>query len=352
MFRKRTLFVLGAGSSYEVKLPVGLGLARDIATRLDVRLGDDNRNIGEGDKYLLGKFQSLYPQQFNQYLQASWRIRDGLPTAASIDDFLDMHSHDEHMQLIGKAAIVRSILEAERGSDLFFDQNNLRNKLVLEKLEGSWFMKFIRVLGRGITKRNAPQIFDNVSFVVFNYDRCVEFFLLQALQAMYSIPLNDAAAIVQDLSIIHPYGTIGELPNLASGSVQVPFGGIEDYDFNYITLAQRIKTYTEQVAGSEVTNGIRNEIERAEQVVFLGFAYHAQNMLLLRPFEELGLARPIYGTAVGMSDSDVSLARGELRSWFLPDHSLPSDPFNVIHIENQLTCAKLFDNYAKSIAGG
>ena len=65
-----------------------------------------------------------------------------------------MHSHDELMQTIGKATIVRSIIEAERGSELFFDQNNSRNKLVLEKLEGSWFMKFIRVLGRGITKGN------------------------------------------------------------------------------------------------------------------------------------------------------------------------------------------------------
>jgi hypothetical protein len=179
----------------------------------------------------------------------------------------------------------------------------------------------------------------------------VEFFLLQALQAMYSLPLNDAASIVQELSIIHPYGTVGELPHLDHGT-QVPFGGVENYDFDYIKLAQRIKTYTEQIAGSEITNGIRNEIERAEQIVFLGFAYHAQNMLLLRPLEDLGSARPIYGTALGMSDSDVALARREMRSWFLPDHSLPSDPFNIIHIENQLTCAKLFDNYAKSIAGG
>jgi hypothetical protein len=110
MFKKRTLFVLGAGSSFEVKLPVGLGLAKTIAKKLDVRIGDHGKNIGEGDKYLLGKFQTRLPQQFNEYLSAGWRIRDGLPTAASIDDFLDMHSHDELMQTIGKAAIVRSII--------------------------------------------------------------------------------------------------------------------------------------------------------------------------------------------------------------------------------------------------
>ncbi len=351
MFKKKTLFVLGAGSSYEVKLPVGLELAKTIATKLDVRLGDYNKNVGEGDAHLLGQLQNRLPQQFNDYLGAGWRIRDGLPTAASIDDFLDMHSHDELMQTIGKAAIVKSILEAERDSHLYFDPNNSRNKLVLETLEGSWFMKFIRVLGRGIPKSNAGQIFDNVSFVVFNYDRCVEFFLLQALQAMYSIPVNDAASIVQDLSIVHPYGTIGELPHLGNGD-QIPFGGVKNYDFDYIKLAKRIKTYTEQIAGSEITNRIRGEVERAEQVVFLGFAYHAQNMLLLRPVEELVSVVPIYGTALGMSDSDVEIARGELRSWYMPDEILSSDPFDSIHIENKLTCAALFNNYAKSIAGG
>lgn len=350
MFKKRTLFILGAGSSYEVKLPVGLGLATTIATKLDVRIGDHGRNVGRGDKYLLGQFQNQLPEQFNELLRAGWRIRDGLPTASSIDDFLDMHSHDELMQTIGKAAIIRSIIEAERDSDLFFDPGNRGNRLVLEKLEGSWFMRFIRVLGRGIPKKSAEQIFDNVSFIVFNYDRCVEFFLLQALQAMYSISVNEAAAIVQDLSIIHPYGTIGELPDLDNGT-QVPFGGLENYDFNYVKLAQRIKTYTEQIAGSETTNRIRMEVERAEQVIFLGFAYHAQNMLLLRPLEEMGSPIPIYGTALGMSDSDVALAMGELRSWFLPDHSLSKDPFDIIHIENKLTCAGLFDSYAKSIVG-
>ena len=70
-----------------------------------------------------------------------------------------------------------------------------------------------------------------------------------------------------------------------------------------------------------------------------------------RSFEEFASSRPIYGTALGMSDSDVAIAKGELRSWFMPNDIFPSDPIESIHIENQLTCAKLLDNYAKSIAG-
>jgi hypothetical protein len=48
MLKQKTLFVLGAGPSYEVKLPVGLELAKTIATKLDVRFSDYNRNVGPG----------------------------------------------------------------------------------------------------------------------------------------------------------------------------------------------------------------------------------------------------------------------------------------------------------------
>jgi hypothetical protein len=353
MFKRRTLFVLGAGASFEANLPVGLGLAKMIVKKLDVRVGDHGRNIGEGDGALLQQFKDQFPADFNGYLQAGWRIRDGLPTASSIDDFLDMHSHDELMQLAGKAAIVKTILEAERESHLFFDPNNSRDRsIVLGKLEASWFMRFLRVLGRNVAKANVRQIFDNVGFVVFNYDRCLEFFLLNALQAMYSISINEAVSIVQNLTIVHPYGTVGNLPDFGNGN-QIPFGGGDQhFDYNTITLAKRIKTYTEQIGGSEQTNAIRNEVIRADQIVFLGFAYHEQNMLLLRPPEELGHAIPIYGTAVGMSNSDVAIAIGELSSWFLPEAVEGSDLIESIHIENKLTCAALFDNYAKSFTSG
>ena len=41
----------------------------------------------------------------------------------------------------------------------------------------TWLVKFMYMLGRGVPKENVREIFDNVSFIVFNYDRCVEFFL-------------------------------------------------------------------------------------------------------------------------------------------------------------------------------
>jgi hypothetical protein len=37
MFTRRTLFVLGAGASFEADLPLGTGLAKAIRKKMDVR---------------------------------------------------------------------------------------------------------------------------------------------------------------------------------------------------------------------------------------------------------------------------------------------------------------------------
>jgi hypothetical protein len=55
------------------------------------------------------------------------------------------------------------------------------------------------MLARGIDRADVPQIFDNVSFVIFYYDRCVEHFLYNALQRLYSIREGEAADILADL---------------------------------------------------------------------------------------------------------------------------------------------------------
>ena len=43
MFESKTVFVLGAGASHEVGLPVGSGLAEIISKKLDIRFTRSNR---------------------------------------------------------------------------------------------------------------------------------------------------------------------------------------------------------------------------------------------------------------------------------------------------------------------
>jgi hypothetical protein len=300
MFKKKTVFVVGAGASAELDLPPGSILA-------------------------------------NELQQAAWLIRDGILLSRSIDDFLDLHRNNSHVKFYGKAAIVQCILEAERGSNLYYDRNQ-DIEFKPAKLSDTWLLKFMQMLTPGIPKENARQIFDNVAFIVFNYDRCVEMFLLNALRTVYGMHEEETRSIVHDLNIIHPYGVI-------DGSV--PFGATRA---NWAQLANGIKTYTEQIGAADVMTNIRAAIDGAEHIVFLGFAYHDQNMTLLKPSKNFDNYKSIYGTAFGMSDSDVRVTIAQINSWFEP--KARPQPQGMINIENRLKSAELFDYYAKSLTGG
>jgi hypothetical protein len=330
MFNRRTLFVCGAGTSFEAGLPLGVGLAKTIATKMDVRFSSAGyQPVGTGDFDLYDDIKQRLPNQQNEYQRAAWLIRDGLGFAQSIDDFLDQHRSNAHANTYGKAAIVKSVLEAERESKLHFDPNE-REKFKGNELSDTWFVKFMYMLGRGIPKENVRRIFDNVSFIVFNYDRCIEYFLFHALQRLYNIGDNEAAAIMDDLSIIHPYGSIGSLRD-------VPFGTTRA---DYVALAKSIKTYTEQADEETVLSRIRELIAGAESIVFLGFAYHSQNMKMLRSTGEN--PKVAYGTTFGMSGPDADEVRKSI--------ALTLKPL-LINLDG-VKCAGLFDTYAKSLSGG
>ncbi|SFI32543.1 hypothetical protein SAMN05216525_107119 [Bradyrhizobium sp. Gha] len=93
---------------------------------------------------------------------------------------------------VGKAAIVRSILFAERHSHIFVDQSGNKS-LNLERLHSTWLVKFMQVLGPDRKVSDVARVFEDVSFIVFNYDRCVEHFMTYALQLLYGIGSQEAS---------------------------------------------------------------------------------------------------------------------------------------------------------------
>src|SRR3984957_16115632 len=271
MFARRTLFILGAGASFEAGLPLGTGLAKIIREKMDVQFERFTQPIGSGDHDLFAHIAHMNRQDAGAFQQAAWRIGKGLGLAQSIDDFLDQHRSDEYLNHYGKVAIARAVLEAERGSHLYFNNQNIhtgKDEFDPDKFANTWFSRFIYMLGRGVPREEVGRIFDNVCFMIFNYDRCVEYFLENALKRLYNLDDQDAIAIVDKLRIIHPYGSVGSLRD-------VPFGTSRA---NYDAIARTIKTYTEQVADVQVVKELGAEVEQAGCVIFLGFAYHSQNM--------------------------------------------------------------------------
>jgi hypothetical protein len=348
MFRSRTVFVVGAGAGQEVGLPTGPELIPIIRNKLNFK-HDRRHRLVSGDPAL---FETLLrnarftSQDVNQYTDAGRKICAGILLTNSIDDFMDMHRDDGYVQACGKLAIVQSILEAERGSKLYFDQLKAES-FELEQLSQTWLVQFMRILRQGVSKDELHKIFENVSFIVFNYDRCMEHFLFHAIRVAYALDDPDELnAIFKTLRIFHPYGSVGlysKYPSsLAPGDV--PFGGSSEL----VSLANTIKTYTQQTKNFEEMEKIKAEIRQADALVFLGFAFHPQNMRLLHTDGENQITR-VYATAVGISQSDINVIKGMIRT-VLQTRSL-SIAESYLNVANK-TCYELFQEYWRSLTMG
>lgn len=87
-------------------------------------------------------------------------------------------------------------------------------------------------------------------------------------------------------------------------------------------------------------------METAEKIVFLGFAFHDQNMALLKPAS--GTKRKfIYGSATGMSASDILVVKDQLRTFFSDREREVME--NKIFLDSSHKCADVFDHYTKSL---
>ncbi|MCD4813844.1 hypothetical protein K8S19_09170 [bacterium] len=129
----KTVFIIGAGASAEVGLPVGNLLKLQIAGLLNIEYDHvqtkGDRKIGEA---LENKFASVQGA-LQKHVEAARCIRNALPSAPSIDNFIDSHRGNESIELCAKLAIIRSILTAEKNSMLFVDSSKPMDFRKLEK---------------------------------------------------------------------------------------------------------------------------------------------------------------------------------------------------------------------------
>ena len=128
MVKSKTVFVIGAGASKEVGLPIGSELTTVIMQRLHVQERNDGVIIYD-DAVRSALMQTLPHQtlphngisRMAAYINACKLIKSSMPLAPSIDNFLDTHKESKDVEICGKIGIASSILTAERSSSLFFD---------------------------------------------------------------------------------------------------------------------------------------------------------------------------------------------------------------------------------------
>lgn len=349
---RKTVFIIGAGASKEANLPVGSELKKIIASVLDIRFEHGNRLIS-GDDLILealrlrAKSVDTVPcdvNPVNPYLGASWRIRDAMPQALSIDNFIDAHAGDEKVELTGKLAITKAILDAERRSRLFVDIH--RDSLNFNTLEDTWYIRLSQLLMENCRVIDLEKRLSSIALVIFNYDRCVEHYLYLALQNYYSLSPTAAADLIKSIEIYHPYGVVGSLPWLKPANA-ISFGEIPPPQ-KLLELSMSIKTFTQGTVDSvSDLTAIRSNLKSANGLVFLGFAFHPMNLSLLFSEDDLSEQRSsskhIYATARGISSSDAKSISIELCQ---KTGTLIDD----IDVRNDLSCNEIFLEYKRGLS--
>ena len=353
MFTNKTVIIVGAGASKEVNLPTGKELKDRISNTLKIELDAMGRLIGS-DRIICSALESIikrngsdekYHPPHLRYIFAAEKIRNAMPLSISIDHFIDTHQGDKALELCGKLAIVREILHAERDSLLFFDPINQKPSIDHKSVEKTWLNSFMKLLTENCRISKLEERLSSIIFVVFNYDRCVEHFLFNALQTYYSIDDSRAAALVDRVKIYHPYGTVGDLPWSKKKHV-IEFGAEPTPD-KLIDLANQIKTFTEGAdPNSSAIEEIRAGMAEARIVLFLGFAYHPLNLNLIQASRGAHLIPntvQYFGTAMDISDRNCDVISSDLTK-------LGGANQNNITLRNNLTCYKLFSEYWRTLA--
>ncbi|MDQ4406507.1 hypothetical protein RBU00_09770 [Rhizobium sp. AN63] len=214
MFLKNTTFIVGAGASTEYGLgafPIGSELRSMIQDGYsfsgDLRYG----RISRGDRLLFDAIRRRHRDDesgLQKRLEAAELISTNLYMFPSIDAFID-HYEDgtNHVGELGKLAIAAYIARAERKSKLFKDSERGGDGFSIRALSNAWVEPFARILMDAV--KNPEELAEGVSIICFNYDRCIEMYLLEALRSRYRMPYQDARRIVGAMNIIHPYGTLG-----------------------------------------------------------------------------------------------------------------------------------------------
>ncbi|MCJ2023381.1 hypothetical protein [Methylobacterium sp. J-067] len=358
MLMRPTVFVIGAGASYEAGFPVGYTLAKNISELFNSNLITNQPGLmaveeisqtihayAIQERIRKGVIQTnaVNTDDFRLYREAARILKVGIHLSNSIDDFLHLHSDNSELQALGKLSIAYAIQNAEKRSYLRTDFGGRWLPDNFLQMASTFYTKMFKLITRGVLKRQISDIFRNCTIISFNYDRSLEFFFLHALMALYNINENEASEIMKTLAIFHPYGTVGKLPFMANNGETASYYGNILMGDPLIQVSKDIATYTEKIRDVETVERLRSAVSRCERLMFLGFGFHEQNLSLLKP-ATMATEREIYATAYGIPSTNLPTIR-DLLSKFLPQNASWPENRKGINLSNEHTCADIFEAF-------
>ncbi|WP_339709483.1 hypothetical protein [uncultured Sphingosinicella sp.] len=346
MFRAKTVLVVGAGASTEVGLPMGHDLLKRLVKLTHITFEYHRQKTGDPEivealRIILNEGQEV--EIINQYIKAGWQLSESSKQAISIDNVIDA-LEDDKIELIGKLGILRSIHKAEFESQAFRCESPDKDDINIENFEQSWYSSLTKLLTEGVKRSDIGKIFQNIEIINFNYDRCLEHYLPISLGKYYGISPNDFRRIMNSLVIHRPYGVAGRLPWQKGDLPSVPFGQCSPA--HLAQVVQQIRTFTERVEEGAVLSEIKKSISQSDRIIFLGFAFHRQNVQILS--QEVQDHTEVVATAYGISKSDKFVIANELSKAFNFQGN-----FNEHRIDlADMTCHQFFKEYWLTLTAG
>lgn len=321
MLRHKTVFVIGAGASDDLGMPLGTKLRSQISNYLRPITIDTIGQIKAPHSFQMAivadcnarGIANLNNRELMPYIEAAQKIGRDVFLFRSIDELIEHYGNDQITVFVAKAAICHTILEAERGSTLLSKSDSGKFDLNHEKLEKSdaWIRELWFILRNGSRAESPQDVLNNSHFIIFNYDRCVEIFLMLAIGSIFNISDQDAGNLVTNASIVHPYGRIGSIQGYSGA---VPYGQAEN-ERNVYDMVQNIKTYGESQIDPTIMSKIDGMLIDAVNVIFIGFAYYPQNMRFFNRPESNHQPRT-YGTVCGIYEENWGDIESSIRGSF------------------------------------
>lgn len=278
MITQKVVLILGAGASRPYGFPLGYALKTRITDDLNPHSGrkmlSDVRDVGFGAEEI---------EAFRSALHKSGK--------RSVDAFLE---HRPEFLKVGKTATACALIPCENENALFAAN------------EENWYEYLFNRLNARFDEfdKNA------VSVVTFNYDRSLEQYLITALRNAYGKSLQECAAKLRSIPIVHLYGQLGELPGL--GVPAIAFGAPITPEI-LTKSAEGIQIIHEDISGNPQFQKAHELIRTAPRICFIGFGYDKTNLERLLGDRVVDNQR-VFGSAEGFTSSECSRIEQALKT--------------------------------------
>ena len=269
MINKQTVLILGAGASFPYGFPLGEKLFNmvidDHSTDLPKRMSETGFNQVELGNFRSALRRSLFP---------------------SVDAFLEVN---ESFMDIGKAVMAYFLIRCEREDKLYTTANTQ-----------DWYRYLYNIMHSVELDEFAN---NKISFITYNYDRSLEYRLLNALKFGFpDVSSEKAASILDSIPIIHVHGELGKLKELDSNG----------REYHPVVSSQEIKiamngigVVSEDKDNNPAYLRAHEVLKSAKNVIFLGFGYHPKNVERLQLDKNLSTEARVLGTIIGMTKDEV-----------------------------------------------